>query len=273
MRAPQRRGTAISPARRRQWLQSFPGYRHVITDEDIGKWLNQFQRKHRDIAARILDAVEYVTADDTTNAYRNLLTALPRWHRNANQRAGTWKFVPYSISGGESADSMMHPFRTANNLAGKQYNSLFAHWSQLASMGPEDTIVFVDDFSGTGSQVKEYWDLTFAELLASGPTAYLLLTAATTTAQTNISKETSLSLRAGRLFDSSDDIFASDCKSFSKDEKDALLKYCLRASPQEPRGRGSSGLLVVLAHKAPNNSIPVLHKVNQQWTGLFRRYN
>lgn len=272
MKSPQRRGTAISPARRQGWLQSFAGYRHIITDDNIGNWLNQFQEAHRDIAARVLDAVEYITSDATTLAYRNLLTALPGWHRNQNQREGIWKFVPFSISEGESGNAMMHIFRTANNLAGRQHNSLFANWSQLASLGRQDTVVFIDDFSGSGSQVGEYW-LTFEEILANGPSVYLLLIAATTAAQTKIANETPVSLRAEHIFDASDNIFASACKHFTKTEKDTLFTYCQRASAQEPRGRGSCGLLVVLAHKAPNNSIPVLHKMNKQWNGLFRRYN
>jgi hypothetical protein len=272
MKSPQRRGTAISPTRRQVWRESFAGYRHTITDDDIENWLQQFQESHRDIAARILDAVEYITSDATTLAYRNLLTALPGWDRDPDRRNGVWKFVPFSLSEGESGNAMMHTFRTANNLAGRTHNSLFANWSQLASLGRQDTVVFIDDFSGSGSQVVDYWP-TFDEVLANGPTVYLLLVATTTAAQTEIANKTSVNLRAEHIFNPSDNIFAAACKHFTKDEKDTLLTYCQRAYAKEPRGHGSCGLLVVLAHKAPNNSIPVLHKVNQRWSGLFRRYN
>jgi hypothetical protein len=271
MRQPSRRGTAFSRERYAGWLESFPGYRHAITDDDVANWLEQFHEAHRDIAARVLDAVEYITSDATTLAYRNLLTALPGWHGDQNQRKGTWKFVPFSLSEGESGNAMMHIFRNANHLAGRQHNSLFVNWSQLASLGRDDTVVFIDDFSGSGNQVAEYWP-TFEEILANGPTVYLLLVAATTTAQTKISEETSFDLRAERFFDASDNIFASACKHFTNAEKDTLLTYCQQASTSQPKGYGSCGLLVVLAHKAPNNSIPVLHNVNSHWNGLFRRH-
>lgn len=272
MRLPQRRGTAISPARLQGWLNSFPGYRHGLTVADIENWLQQFQEEHRDVAARILDAVEYITPDETSSAYRNLLEALPGWNRDEKKRNGQWRFVPFSVSEGESGGAMMHPFRTANNLAGKQFNSLFVHWSQLASLSRNDTVVFVDDFSGSGNQVKEYWP-TFEEVLANGPTVYLLLIAATTGAQAEIARNTPIELRSERVLDASDNIFATACKHFSKTEKKSILKYCCRASSVEPQGRGSCGLLVVLAHKAPNNTIPILHKRNKRWKGLFRRYN
>ena len=272
MRRPKRRGAAVSPERKQAWLESFAGYRHIITGKDLENWLDQFREADQDIAARVLDAVEYVTSDGISAAYRNLLGSLPGWHRDPDQRSGVWKFVPFSLSEGESGNAMMHTFRIANNLAGKQYNTLFAHWSQLASLGRDDTVVFIDDFSGTGSQVKDYWP-RFEEILANGPLAYLLLIAATDTAQAAIERETSVRLRADRSLDASDNIFASACSHFTKDEKDTLLSYCQKAYPSEPKGRGSCGLLFVFAHKAPNNSIPLLHKVNKNWSGLFRRYN
>ena len=55
-------------------------------------------------------------------------------------------------------------------------------------------------------------------------------------------------------------------------EKDALLEYCKRADRKYPRGYGDCGFVLVLAHKTPNNSIPVLHANNVRWKGLFPRY-
>ncbi len=272
MKKPRRRGTAISPTRRQNWLDTFQGYRHLISDQDIRNWLNQFEDEHKDIAARILDSVEYITPNATDAAYRSLLTTLPNWHIDPTRRTGIWKFVPFSRSPGESGDRMVHQFRIANNLAGRQHDGLFAYWSQLASLGANDTVVFIDDFSGSGSQVAEYWP-TFEEVLANGPTAYLMLIATTTRAQSKIATETQLILHSEIVLNGTDDIFSGACKSFSRSEKDVLLNYCQRASPQEPKGRGACGLIVVLAHKAPNNSIAVLHKNNRQWNGLFRRYN
>lgn len=272
MRSPQRRGTAISPARRQNWLDSFQGYRHLISDQDIQDWLNQFEEEHKDIAARVLDSVEYITPNGTDDAYRSLLATLPNWHNDPAIRQGIWKFVPFSRGPGESGDRMVHQFRTANNLAGRQHESLFAYWSQLASLGPDDTVVFIDDFSGSGSQVIDYWP-TFDEVLANRPTVYLMLIAATTRARGIISAETPLNLHASLLLNETDDIFSNSCTYFTKAEKNALLSYCQRASHQEPKGRGACGLIVVLAHKAPNNSIAVLHKNNNRWAGLFRRYN
>ena len=272
MKKPQRRGTAITPVRRQGWIDTFQGYRHVIAEIDVQNWLNQFAEEHKDLAARILDSVEFVSPDATDGAYRNLLAALPGWDIDPAQRNGIWKFAAFTSSPGESGDRMLHQFRNANNLAGQNHNNLFAYRSELASLGKDDTVVFIDDFSGSGNQVTDYWP-TLEEVLANGPTAYLVLIGATTTAQGVISANTSLNLRAAIVLDKSDDVFASVCTHFSNAEKEVLLTYCKRASRNEPKGHAACGLILVLAHKAPNNSISVLHQNNNRWTGLFRRYN
>src|SRR5688572_13990723 len=127
MRKPLRRGTAVSPERRQTWLASFQGYRHVITDQDILAWLAQFETNHRDIGARILDSVEYITPNAIDDAYRNLLANLPGWNIDRHERQGIWKFAAFTSSPGESGDRMLHQFRNANNLAGSQHNQLFAY--------------------------------------------------------------------------------------------------------------------------------------------------
>jgi hypothetical protein len=54
-------------------------------------------------------------------------------------------------------------------------------------------------------------------------------------------------------------------------DRDNLLPYCDRADKKNPRGFGECGLLYVLCHKTPNNSIPILYANHSQWVGLFPR--
>lgn len=272
MKKPLPRNSPLSPNRRQAWLVSFQGYRHVIDDGAIQNWLGQFEENHRDIGARVLDSVEFIRPEEIDAAYRTLLASLPGWHSSEARRHGTWKFVPFTSSAGESGDMMIAKFRGTNNMSGKQYKHLFAYRSELASLGKDDTVVFIDDFSGSGSQVEEYWPM-LDEILAGRPTAYLMLVAATSRARQVISDTTSLHLHASRFLDASDDIFSTASRHFSQAEKDVLETYCWKADKKAPKGYGECGLLLVLAHKAPNNTIPVLHKTNTRWTGLFRRYN
>jgi hypothetical protein len=74
-----------------------------------------------------------------------------------------------------------------------------------------------------------------------------------------------------RLLGFRDNLFHDDCNHFSNQEKDRVLHYCRMASPTHPRGFGDCGLVMVLYHQCPNNSLAVLHTSSQTWDPLFPR--
>jgi hypothetical protein len=274
MKRPLARGRAIDMRRIRGWLQDFSGYRHTVNEHRIDRWLNQFAAADRDLAARLLDCVDFMTSEQISAAYRNALAALPGWHIEQERRHGRWLFVPYAVSAGESGDSMLHRFRHANNLASGRFNSLFLHKSDLLrlGLGPEDIVVFVDDFSGTGDQIVRNWPL-LEELIPGAPRTHLVLAAATSLAIDRIQSTTTLNVQADYVFTREDNVFHASCRHFTPAEKARVLEYCQIAAPREPRGRGESGLVVVFSHNCPNNSLPILHVSRGRWEGLFRRYD
>ena len=141
----------------------------------------------------------------------------------------------------------------------------------MAKPGSEDTVVLVDDFSGTGNQACESWRDVFAELLTSGPRVILMLVAATKDALERIADETQMEAICGTTLRRRDNIFHSDCSHFAETEKETLLTYCKRADPTSPKGYGDAGLVIVFAHQCPNDTIPILHVNHGNWQGLFPR--
>lgn len=231
-----------------------------------------FREEHRDLAARILDAVEFVTHAQMEDAFRTILQSLPGWNREAAQRRGKWRFVAFGTPGG-SGDRMLNLFRVANDLDWPQFHGMFIHKSELLlqDLGPEDTVVFLDDFAGTGDQVCDAWDANLAELLPSDPQAYLVLVGANQGALARIGAQTRLHPLAHHVFDAADNVFANECPHFSAADRGNLLPYCSRADRKQPRGYGDCGLLVVLAHRCPNNSLPILHARSRRFRGVFPR--
>jgi hypothetical protein len=274
MKRPLQRGRAIDMRRMRRWTDDFPGYRITITEQRIDRWINQFQRRDRDLAARLLDAVDFITTEQTSGAFRSVLNMLPGWNINEGERTGRWRFVAFSSSAGESGDTMLHRFRLANGMAGRRYNPLFVYRRDLLQeeLGPNDSVVFVDDFSGSGNQVCNNWP-EIAELLPGAPNIYLALIATTATAQTRIAQETDITVAPQYVLGDGDNIFSDSCTHFTEAEKEIILQYCRRVDRDNPRGFGDCGLLIVFAHNCPNNSIPILHRSAGRWEGLFRRYD
>jgi hypothetical protein len=180
---------------------------------------------------------------------------------------------------------MLYEFRLANGLDSKAFHELFVTRSDLfrqtmlpvddpQRLGPDDVVVLLDDFSGTGTQVCNAWNdpaTSFGALLAGVGKVYLIVVAASKAAQKKICDETSLSLVPAHKLTESDNVFSDRCRNFSAGDRAKLLHYGRRANNKEPMGFGECGFVVVFQHRSPNNSIPILHADHDKWTGLFPR--
>lgn len=274
MRRPRQPGAAVDNNRIASWLSRFPGYRRNVTRARIREWIEQFDAADRDLAARVLDCVLYVSHEAIDDAFRSILSRLPGWHKAKSRRSGKWRFVAFSRAAGESGHTMLHKLRSATGLSSNRYDELFIDKRDLLheQLSSDDTVVFLDDFAGTGQQVSTGWREVMTELLPGSPKAYLVLVAASSAAVRRIRTETPLKVAFRISLGQDDNFFSPQCTHFPDGEKDTVLDYCSRADRRNPRGFGNCGFLIVLAHKTPNNSIPILHTNHPRWVGLFPRY-
>jgi hypothetical protein len=287
VRRPFPSGTPIDAKRYRKWTDRFGSYRDGIVVVTINSWLENFEDDDQDLAARVLDVVEFYAQSQIHAAYRQALESFPGWHKLPARRIGQWRFAAMSGSAGESGDAMLHHFRIANGLDTKAFNQLFVSRSDLfrQAMLPDDdpqklgenaVVVLLDDFSGTGTQVCDAWndpETSFGALLEGVGKVYLVLVAASTTARKKISDETSILPMPSHELHESDNIFSDKCRHFTKADRTKLLHYCEIADTKgDPKGFGDCGFVVVFQHRPPNNTIPILHEDHTKWTGLFLRH-
>lgn len=278
MKAPLSENTPINNKRFKRWTDRFGSYRSGVTRLTIEDWLNQFEEADRDLAARVLDSILYFGKAEMSANYQSLLNSIEGWHSNKNKRKGRWFFAAMTSGAGESGDGMLYDFRLANNLDGKSHKEMFIHPRDLVlkKLGPEDTVVLVDDFSGTGSQVCDLWTdpaVSLGELVAGAGRVFLMVVAATKVAKDKISEETDLRLAAAHMLNDKDNLFSDRCTHFSKSEKTRILNYNKTADNKCPKGFGESGLLVVFCHRCPNNSLPILRVDSSDWTAIFPRHD
>lgn len=271
MRQPKNRGAAIDQQRIADWINRFRFYRASPNEHEITTWLDRFHINDRDLAARILDCTEVIGEPTIQIGYRQILSGLSGWHREKSQRDGNWVFAGFG-GPSESGLSMLRIFREANNLNAKQFDNLFCTALDIPSrkLTAQDTIIIIDDFAGTGKQICDRWP-TLYELIASDARAYLVLTAATEAAIQKITEETSLEIKVQFKVQRNENVFSAQCRRFSTPDRRALRDYCKIADAKNPEGFGKCGLLYVLSHKTPNNSIPILHSNHKRWKGLFPR--
>lgn len=278
MRSPLPPGSAMDAKRLMKWDRHFGAYRSAVTKPTIEGWIDQFDDADRDLAARLLDVVEFYGQAQVHAAYRQALGSLKGWNIAKVRRSGEWRFAAMSGSAGESGDSMLYQFRVANQLDGAKFHDLFITRSDLArqALGPDDTVVLLDDFSGTGRQVSQAWnnpETAFGELLAGVGRVCLVLVAATSRAIKKIRDETVLTVLPAHELTDGDNLFSTRCTHFTEMEKKRVLRYCKRASKSNPKGFGDCGLVVVFQHRTPNNTIPIFHAEHDSWTGLFPRHD
>ena len=221
MKTPAERNTPIDLKRIRRWATDFSAYRHSIGDERIREWIQQFDAEDQDVAARVLDCVDFFSHDQIAAAFRSVLAGMDGWNLDPQKRRGQWRFIPYSASAGESGDSMMHKFRHANNLAGRKYDNLFIYRSDILreGLGREDTVVLVDDFVGTGDQACDSWSKQYGELLAEVGCAYLVVVAACELGVQRVAGETDLQVVPHFSLTEADNIFANRCRNSAKPRK------------------------------------------------------
>lgn len=253
------------------WVGRFAGYRQAPTKAVLCRWLSRFAPEHLATAHKVLDAVMVVTEREIHEGYRDAMTALPGWSKSAAARQGRWFFV--GVGGaGESGPAMLRMFREANGLTSANWQDYFKMPRELPRLGltAYDHVVFVDDFAGTGRQIVNYWPL-MQELVASEASCYLLLTAVTEDAERNIQENTELDVRAPIRLERAANIFAAESNLFDDAERNALEEYGKIAWATYPKGFGDCGLTLILSHKTPNNTIPILHANHEHWEGPFPR--
>jgi hypothetical protein len=254
------------------WLARFRYYRRPPSEQDIRAWLDHFAAGDQAVAEKVLDHVTVVSEEEIQRGYRIALEAIPGWNRRRDRRRGEWVFAGFG-GPGQSGSDMLRKFREANRLSADRFDYLFSAIGNLASLEltQQDTVVFVDDFSGTGDQVANLWPV-HAEL-AGGARSFLILTAATQQAVERILTLDDLDeLLVAQVLGTEANVFSEDNLQFTAAERAIILPYCVLSDPRNPTGFGSCGLLFVLSHKTPNNTLPILHANKATWRGLFPRY-
>lgn len=253
------------------WTDRFGVYRMRPTKDALIQWLGRFDPADLPIAHKLLESVIIVSEVEIHEGYRTALDGLPGWSKSSKQRRGRWYFVGAG-SAGESGPAMLRLFREANSLQHDGWQSFFVTAKELPALNLSafDQCVFVDDFAGTGTQMVAYWPF-IQELVASEAKYYLLLTAATRSAADNIRENTDLELRSFLTLGPETNVFSEESALFSDEERDALERYGKQAWKSYPRGFGNCGLTLVLSHKTPNNSLPILHANHEGWVGPFPR--
>jgi len=242
---------------------------HVgITRAKVVRWLSQFPPRSRPLAAKVLVSLTYYADNNIGTMARRLVQAT--YGEYASIGKNRICFVPIG-SPGSGAQQIARHLRSMRDVP----RSCVIDLLDLNRRAPTDVevVVALDDFSGTGETIKEWWDLNEPIIRPKAREIVLGLLVLNCVARPALEGVIERIMPVEELSTSAN-VFHDECATFTSQEKASLFRLCkkTKCSPAYVKGRGECGLLVVFKHGCPNNSIPILwHERNREWEALFRR--
>jgi hypothetical protein len=237
-----------------------------MNEARVLRWLEQFPDDALPLAAKMLGAIRYFTGLNLRAMTKDLFsTAVDELTAAGHHRLA---FAPV----GEAGSGAGVVARVLRDLIRKTPHRLLSMLdvSRLAP-GAVDAIVFVDDFSGTGRTLQDWWGNVESLVRPTAVSVFVGLLVLNEKARATI--EEFAVVMAVEELDSAADVLGATSSVLSATEKKRLVHFCKKTGCGDrfERGFGQCGLLVAFKHGCPNNSLPILWWPSNGWRALFNR--
>ena len=245
----------------------FPDFHRNITRRTVENFLCMFDHKHMILGLRVLQNVNYYSSSKTRSQIKSLITLLnERFDFKDNN---TIYFVPVGPSSGTSSQTITHYFRRDSGMESRKYNKRFINFTELEkweNYKDKRTIIFLDDFIGSGTQIGNLW-ITFQNYCNHNHNYYVGVLLGFEDKIDIIQNETPFEIISVVTLCENDRIFDNSNAHFDKKEKVILKQYCRNADPRKEfrYGYKDTESMIIFYDHAPNNSIPILHHKSEKW--------
>jgi hypothetical protein len=234
----------------------------------ITRWIAHFEDADHPLAIKILREIKYYRSENIRAMVRSLVQLSCIHFRAVDPNRIL--FIPI---GEPFEGSSVIARALRDELQGEERIKRLSDLERL-TQGTFDAIVFLDDFSGTGSQLEEWWENVEPIVLPRNVPFAIALLVMNHRARRKIEQFTNV-LCVDEL-DVSHNILSPLSGKFTQIEKDKITEYCRRTGCEKAylQGFGRCGLLLAFKHQCPDNSLPILwyDEGDTSWEPLFRRY-
>jgi len=253
--------------------EKFVGYLKPVSASKIEKFLRQFKKEDMPAALKLLENIDYYDNDRTSQ----LTNQLGRLIKNrTNNDLDQVYFCPTDSSSGSSTDMIIRKLRNELRLDAGIHNDKFIRPSELGDFALDDepkTIVFVDDFIGSGRSFLGFWGRISAGY--NDIHNYFLATVVAHQQGIKLIRKNSpiKIITSMEPIPNSEKIFSIANKEFSKDEKEILKKYCEFVETRDhfKYGFDNTQSSVIFYERSSNNILPILYSRKNGWFPLFPR--
>jgi len=237
-----------------------------MTPGRVVRWLAQFEDADLPLAAHVLRSVLYINATNIRAMTRQLFEmAIAEFALRGIARAA---FVAVGSLGAGSG-TVARVLRDA--IQGTNHRLLSMLELSRAAPGEYDAIVFIDDFSGTGETLEDWWTDVESIVRPVSTQVFVGLLVLNEMARSRI--EVFADILAVEELDVTYNTLGAQGAAFTDDQKLRVREYCLRTGValEYQTGYGDCALLIAFKHGCPDNSLPILWEKSDDWRALFNR--
>jgi hypothetical protein len=231
------------------------------------RWLANFDDEHLPLAVRVLQGIRYYAASQIRAMARELVTIVMADFEGLDP-----KDVYFVHVGGLGSSSgiIMRVVRDLKESKDARIISMVD--LEKLPTGEGSVLVFIDDFSGTGEQLKEWWERVEPLVRPKNACIVVALLVMNGRAREEIEGFADCLFCIDELKDQMN-VLSEDSTQFDEGDKKTLKKYCQETGcePVYVHGYGQCGLLVAFKHGCPDDSLPVLWYESEHWDYLFKR--
>lgn len=238
-----------------------------VTEGKVLRWLLNFSDADLEVGIKVLQRIRYYSISNIWAMTQELVKIVRKEFADT-----PWDKVFFVPMGAAYSGAMTIARVLRDTRVVQKSNIKFM--ADLEKMPPEKlgVLVFIDDFSGTGKTLQDWWPLAESIVLPKKVPFVLGLLVLNGKARSVVEK------LVGRVYcvdelDETENVLSSVSPHFSSTEKDTLGRYCkaTKASVDYVHGLGECGLLLAFKHGCPNDSLPILWHASDSWDALFRR--
>lgn len=258
----------------KQLESKFSTYGNGITMYDINQFLKQFDNNFG-LGLKLLNNVDYYNETRLNELSRMLLNQLEKYITPSHTL-----FCPISVlntgSTHRALDQLRRAYRNKHKSYKKQFGTLHNMFDMEKYEESEDKldICFIDQFVGSGHNIAQCWEQV-KQFSNDNHKYYVGCNIASNEGIELINSESDgiLNVITPQPIPETNKIFNDDNATFTDPEKAILKEYCERVEPKQNMryGYNNGQFLIVIYHKTPNNTIPILHKSHTEWVSLFPR--
>jgi len=237
-----------------------------MSEARIIRWLQQFQTKDLQLAAEVIRSVRYINGLNIRTMTKQLFQiAVDELNERGCDRAA---FVPVGDHGSGSG-MVARVLRDLVRPAGYRMLSMV----DVSKLSPDqlDAIVFIDDFSGTGKTLEEWWENVEPLVRPANALVFVGVLVLNERARERIANFASV--LAVEELGPTENILSEESRLLSSAQKGRLRHYChlTGCASRFEEGFEKCGLLLAFKHGCPNNSLPILWCNSSRWNSLFNR--